>query len=91
MTSAPNFGWYDSPDATEPAYNPWPNAFCPHCGNPIPAKDVCTFNFVAGGGDEPPAGSFFYFTHRSCHKAATEDEREAVFRHIVSQTMGFKQ
>ena len=81
-TSPPNYGWFKSPDDTEPAHDPWLTAFCPYCGGTIGKDDVRTHNFSVEDKTKLPF-SYFYYTHRSCDTAAGEEEKSAAFRYIV--------
>ena len=85
MTTTPMYGWFDSDDQEEPTFDPWPDAPCPHCGQPISSTDVITHSFA---GDFDPERSFFYRTHGSCHEHASQAERDAYLQHLIGKVVG---
>lgn len=55
------FGFFDSPSATVPAYDPGLGVACPVCGDLI-SKPMVTTSFLRLGDDK----SYFYRVHKEC-------------------------
>lgn len=68
------YGYYDSPLQTAPAYDPGLDALCPICAGPLDLDDVRTISLMVPGDDR----SYFYRVHRSCHEPLSEERRSAV-------------
>lgn len=70
------YGWYDRADqpVDMPTFNPSFPGPCLFCGTPTTEEDVRTHSMLMEGS----ARSFFYRTHRTCHEAAPQDQRNAI-------------
>ena len=70
------YGWYDRADqpVDQPTYNPAFPGMCLFCGNQTSDEDVRTIALLRDGS----ARSFFYRVHRTCHEAASEDQRNQI-------------
>lgn len=67
------YGFYDSPDAADPAFDPGVGVSCPFCLKPLSAP-MKTTSFAAPNQDK----SFFYRAHRDCIERASEDAKTQV-------------
>jgi hypothetical protein len=76
-TQSKIYGYYDRADqpADQPTVNPPLDAPCLFCGKPLTNDDMRTHSMLAMDGAER---SFFYRTHRTCHEAADDQQRNAI-------------
>jgi hypothetical protein len=70
------YGWYDRADQPieQPTFNPDFHGPCLFCGNSLTDEDVRTHSIMPLGASR----SYFYRTHRTCHEAAPDDQRNAI-------------
>lgn len=69
------YGWYDRADQAieQPTYNPDCYGPCLFCDKPMTDEDMRTHSIMPIGATR----SYFYRTHRTCHEAAPDDQRNA--------------
>lgn len=75
------YGYYDRADqpVDQPTYNPAFDAPCLFCTKPITEEDIRTHSMMAMP-DTAPERAYFYRTHRTCHEAAPQEQRNQIDR-----------
>ena len=73
------FGYYDSPEQTEPAYDPGFEIMCPICLQQLDSP-VVTVSLLAAGDTK----NYFYRMHKRCFGSASEEEIQQIEDTIVS-------
>jgi len=70
------YGWYDSAQqpVDQPTFNPAFPGPCLFCGTDTTEEDVRTHSLMPIGSSR----SYFYRTHRTCHEAANDQQRNAI-------------
>jgi hypothetical protein len=70
------YGWYDRVDQPieQPTFNPSFPGPCLFCGTDTTEEDVRTHSLMPLEAKR----SYFYRTHRTCHEAAPDDQRNAI-------------
>lgn len=70
------YGWYERADQpiTMPTFNPSFPGPCLFCGTDTTEEDVRTHSMLPVGSSR----SFFYRTHRTCHEAASAEQRNHI-------------
>lgn len=66
------FGYYDKPEQTEPAYDPWLDARCPFCAKPLNEGELCAQAFFVPWDSK----SYFRRYHRACLHRVGEVEHQ---------------
>lgn len=75
------FGYFDSPEQTEPAYDPGLNRNCPICGKMLRAP-LRTISFFKPGDSR----SFFYRIHKWCADEKAQQQIESIVIDGISVT-----
>lgn len=70
------YGYYDSADQDQPAFDPGLNGDCPSCGKPLepPLKTISLMLYDREHGDR----SYFYRTHKDCYDKLDERQQGAL-------------
>jgi hypothetical protein len=75
------YGWFDSADQhpDQPTFTPSFPGICLFCGELMSPADVRSHALMPF----PYKRSYFYRTHRTCHEAATEQQRRDIDRVVL--------
>lgn len=74
-------GYFTDANQTRPAYEPPLDGPCPFCSRPVTPETVRTINVMPL--DRSTNASLFYYVHRGCHDAASEDEQIALDNQVM--------
>ena len=74
------FGYFDSAEQSEPAYDPGLETLCPCCLSPVgDGSGITTISLLA----EEDVRSFFFRAHKGCWQRASDEEKSVIESSLI--------